>query len=313
MTALTILSNSVHQLDGLYSLNDLHKAAGSEEKHMPFRFMRLEQTKELIAEIEQTPFLVSASKVINGGKNRGTYVCRELVYAYAMWISAKFHLLVIRAFDALYSPQPISNPDKFITPEQQGALTPEEYAELLEKRGKIIVDRDDTAARLISLEQQDILFNLMAIRFPEGKDRPYGWSRFNRHFVISSYKHLQADRFAAACCYIPAMPDRQVKALPAPEQSKEIIEWIDKLKYLDSTKRWMLYFEDAGIPSIKQIPDDACVMSADRFLEAINEPNGIYVSPEKLFAFVQETIKRLEQSYQFQKARAEGKPAKLRC
>ena len=102
-------------------------------------------------------------------------------------------------------------------PTAKGALTPEEYAELLEKRGKIIVDRDDTAARLISLEQQDILFNLMAIRFPEGKDRPYGWSRFNRHFVISSYKHLQADRFAAACCYIPAMPDRQVKALPAPD------------------------------------------------------------------------------------------------
>lgn len=98
----------------------------------------------------------------------------------------------------------------------KGALTPEEYAELLDKRGKVIVDRDDTIGNLISTEQQDILFNLMAIRFPEGRDRPYGWSRFNRHFVISSYKHLRAERFAAACCYIPAMPDKEVKALPAP-------------------------------------------------------------------------------------------------
>lgn len=98
----------------------------------------------------------------------------------------------------------------------KGALTPEEYAELLDKRGKIIVDRDDTIDKLISTEQQDILFNLMAIRFPEGRDRPYGWSRFNRHFVISSYKHLRAERFAAACCYIPAMPDKEVKTLPAP-------------------------------------------------------------------------------------------------
>lgn len=109
MSNLTILNNSIRNIDNLYSLNDLHKASGGADKHSPFRFMRNEQTKELISEINsQTPNLV-ASKIIRGGSDltvRGYWVCEELVLSYAMWISPKFHLTVLRAFMAMHRNQP---------------------------------------------------------------------------------------------------------------------------------------------------------------------------------------------------------------
>lgn len=99
-----------------YCINDLHKAAGSLSKNQPSKFLLLDSTKELIQEINKTGNLVleqnQAVKVINGGNQQGTYVAKELVYAYAMWISPKFSLQVIRAYDALAT-QP--DPDDELT------------------------------------------------------------------------------------------------------------------------------------------------------------------------------------------------------
>lgn len=42
---LTISNSNIGMKDGLYSLNDLHKASGSKKKHQASNFMRLEATK----------------------------------------------------------------------------------------------------------------------------------------------------------------------------------------------------------------------------------------------------------------------------
>ncbi|WP_305748942.1 KilA-N domain-containing protein [Leptothrix discophora] len=89
----------VRQLDGLFSLNDLHAAAGNLPKDRPQQFLRREETKALIVELDnQCADSRTALRVVNGGTAPGTYACRELVIAYAAWISAAFHLKVIRVF-----------------------------------------------------------------------------------------------------------------------------------------------------------------------------------------------------------------------
>jgi hypothetical protein len=87
-----------------FSLNDLHRASGRARRQGPSFWLDNKQTQELVDEVaKEMTDTGNPVSVIKGGPGQGTYVARDLVYAYAMWISAKFHLKVIRAFDALVS------------------------------------------------------------------------------------------------------------------------------------------------------------------------------------------------------------------
>ncbi|MFC4620763.1 phage antirepressor KilAC domain-containing protein [Comamonas nitrativorans] len=102
MNALTIADTAIRQdAEGRYCLNDLHRASGAESKHQPAFWLRNAQTRALIEEIGNSANLQSSPVASIEGAGGGTYVAKELVYAYAMWISAVFHLKVIRAYDAL--------------------------------------------------------------------------------------------------------------------------------------------------------------------------------------------------------------------
>ena len=176
--------------DGRYCLNDLHNASGGLKKHQITNFLRVEQTQELILEIERCSnvsidensqtsnmrFGNKALNIIRGGANRGTYVVKELVYSYAMWISAKFHLMVIRAYDSLVMEWMIG--------------------------GK----------QTISPEQCGILYNIVHTRGGDNKNTIVQmWSRLKNHFKYSaSYRELRAIHFEDAKHYLEVM-DLKVK------------------------------------------------------------------------------------------------------
>lgn len=104
---LAIGDHTVRSLDGLFSLNDLHRASGANPAQRPNQFLRNEQTRNLIDEISNAQ--IRAIEVRRGAHG-GTYGCRELVIAYAAWISAAFHLKVIRVFLAATAPQAAAEP-----------------------------------------------------------------------------------------------------------------------------------------------------------------------------------------------------------
>ena len=123
MTELILVDTRIRQdAHGRYCLNDLHKAAvaagANKRTTEPNKFFRSSGTTELVALlIEQqttpiwrsfpaesaTPNWGSTFAPVNAIENgpyeeRGTYVCVELVTAYAMYVSPAFHLKVIRTF-----------------------------------------------------------------------------------------------------------------------------------------------------------------------------------------------------------------------
>ena len=110
-----IIANTQIRRDaaGRYCLNDIHEAAvvaGHDYKRCQTdNFLRLVSTQEMIDLIraeQKSEELKPKSEELkpvtsSAGRYGGTYAVKELVYAYAMWISPAFHLHVIRAYDAL--------------------------------------------------------------------------------------------------------------------------------------------------------------------------------------------------------------------
>lgn len=199
--------------DGRYCLNDLHKASGGLAKHKPSNFIRNQQTQDLIVEIEQFSDVSStgfdrcsnmsigqkAINTIKGGVKQGMYVVEDLVYSYAMWISAKFHLIVIRAYKMLTTQWKVGS------------------------------------RQTISPEQKDTLHKIVDHKVNGNQGlRAQVWTRHNRHFKINSYHELLAIHFEDAVKYLLEMEVKQrvekeeVKALPYPQEVIHVAQQISQ-------------------------------------------------------------------------------------
>lgn len=89
--------------DGLYSLNDMHKAAliagHATEHHKPANFIRNEGVMAYIAAVESEAH-ICALKVIKGGKS-GTWAAELVAMKYAGWISPAYEVQVYQVAQAL--------------------------------------------------------------------------------------------------------------------------------------------------------------------------------------------------------------------
>ena len=88
--------------DGLFSLADLWRSTGNNKNKKPSKWLSLKGT---IGKIDYLCLdrkrALSNQQVISKSVHNYTYVCKELVYSYAMWINDEYHFKVIHAFDAL--------------------------------------------------------------------------------------------------------------------------------------------------------------------------------------------------------------------
>jgi len=113
--------------------------------------MRRKDAAALIKALDRSADSQSAPvEIVSGGSWQGTYVVKELVYAYAMWISPEFNLRVIRASDALVTRPQVPAVLNLRDPMQLAAAAMQFIEMNQEPQGKVGTMRVGAALRLVA-------------------------------------------------------------------------------------------------------------------------------------------------------------------
>ena len=99
--SLSIMGTEIRQdSDGLYSLNDVHRASGGGEEKRPSKWLANEQPNSIARKIEAKA-RIRALAIKRGGNAPGVFACKELVLISATWLDDDFYIDVVCAFDYL--------------------------------------------------------------------------------------------------------------------------------------------------------------------------------------------------------------------
>ena len=96
-TEITVFGTNIRKdAEGRFSLNDLHKAAMANghatQSQRPGRFLDSYSVKAFVDAVSSkntTATKIAVLQVINGGRNRGSFACIEILFEYAKWLSAE--------------------------------------------------------------------------------------------------------------------------------------------------------------------------------------------------------------------------------
>ena len=250
LPAFAIGEIAIRQHDGLFSLNDLHAASGGAAKHQPALFARRAATRALAQEIGASTVSQTPMQVVNDGKNNGTFACRELVIAYAAWISAKFHLKVIRVFLDAVQPQRPYNP---------------------------AIDYD----RISPAQAQDLKELVHAIVDSKVQGFAETWARLQRKFRVNSYLELPATRFDEARDYLQGKLPQAPAVLPAPAPDAVAVPTL-------LGRRWLIATSMDGKESVRPIANSAMVVSPEDLPGRIEQ--GDFLASDLLLARIASAV-----------------------
>ena len=293
--ALQLGNITVRQLNGLFSLNDLHKAAGGEEKHQPHEFLRIEQTKALVAELSNSGDSRNYLET-KRGKFGGTYACRELVIAYAAWISATFHLKVIRVFLAATTPQPAPytiQPGDTLSEPQQIALRA-----MLESNVKRLPHAQQAGAMVKGWSKLKAHFGVPYRQIPSSEFTE-AISIVARH--VSEWEVLEAEVPHSPAQNLPCVYAAMQTATQAGAQVQQavfeaVLAGNEQWKF----GRWLLSFiTDSKLAApavIQRVGHDEFVTSTRQLIDCINDP-GFLLSNTELAGLAQACTNRLARRF----------------